>query len=178
MLPKSPGRESVDSLLLHDLKNLVGVLHAAAVNLQQAHAAGETTSENVAELASLSGLVCEVLRGLAAEGRALRPFDLRAAVLCARLQQRNLAVGALLRPLRVDAEAGALTDLVIAIGAALGGEGELVYVRDGEGVGLLFEPSVPRADWTQATVDVLAPYAQPLGCVLRAECHSLRLAAR
>ncbi len=173
-----PERESIDSVLLHDLKNLVGVVHAAAVDLRQAHAAGEPIGESIAELASLSALIGEVLRGLSFEGRTLRPFDLRAAVLCARLQQRNLAVAELLRPVRVEAQAGPLTELVVAIGAALGGEGELVYVREDGRPGLLFEPSVPRIEAVQGVVHVLGPYASPLGCVVRAEGGSVRLAAR
>jgi len=168
--------ESVDVVLLHDLKNLVGIVHAAAVELRYAHAAGEPVSESVVELVSLSGLVSEVLRGLSSEGRALRPFDLRAAVLCARLQQRNLSVAALTRPVRVDAEAGALTDLVIAVGAALGGNGELVFVREDARPGLLFEPAVPNVDDVRTTVDVLGPHADRLSCVMHAEDGSVRLA--
>ncbi len=178
MPPPLRDHETVDSVLLHDLKNLVGVVHAAAVDLRQAHAAGEPLADSIAELASLSSLIGEVLRGLTPEGRALRPFDLRAAVLCARLQQRNLVVDALLRPVRVDAQAGALTDLVVALGAALGGDGELVYVREDGRPGLLFEPTVPRIEEAQAVVHVLGPYASPLGCVVRAEGVSVRLAAR
>jgi len=175
-MPPPPARESVDAILLHDLKNLVGVVHAAAVELGYAHAAGEPVSDSVAELVSLSGLVSEVLRGLSSEGRAVRPFDLRAAVLCARLEQRNLSVGALSRPMRADAEAGALTDLVIAVGAALGGNGELVFVREDARPGLLFEPAVPNADDARAMIDVLGPHAERVSCVMHAEDGSVRLA--
>jgi hypothetical protein len=176
MQPSAPEHERIDSVLLHDLKNLVGIVHAAAVDLRQGHAAGESIREGLAELVSLSGLIGEALRGLTSEGRSLPSFDLRAAVLCARMQQRNLSVGELLRPVRVDANAGALTDLVVAIGAALGGEGGLVFVREDDRPGLLFEPSVPGVEVSQAVAHVVGPYATSLGCVLRAEGGSVRLA--
>ncbi len=170
--------EGVDLALLHDLKNLVGVVHAAAVDLGHAHAAGEDLAEPLAELASLSGLVSEALRGLAGDGRALRPFDLRAAALCARVRQRNLAVDALLRPARADAEAGALTELVVALADALGAGEAVVVVREDLRAGLVFEPAVPLARDAQVAVDTLGARASELRCALEAEGGRVRLRPR
>ena len=164
--------------ILHDVKNLVGIVHAAAVDLDRAHQSGEELSELIEELVSLTSLVSDALRGLAGEGRKVRPFDLRAAAFCARIWQPNLAVGALMRPTHVDAEAGALTDFLVALAVALGAETAAVAIQQDDGAGLRFEPSVMLSSETRSVVAQLSARAAHLELAIEVEVAGVRVRPR
>ncbi len=168
----------VDMEILHDVKNLVGIVHAAAIDLDRAHQSGEELSELIEELVSLTSLVSDALRGLAGEGRKARPFDLRAAAFCARIWQPNLAVGALMRPTHVDAEAGALTDFVIALAVALGADTAAVAIQQDDGVGLRFEPAVMLASEARSVIAQLSARAAQLELALDLEEAGVRVRPR
>ncbi len=165
----------VNAEILHDVKNLVGVVHAAVIDLERAHANGEELAELVCELVSLTTLVSESLRGLAGEGRRLRPFDLRAAAVCARVWQRNIAVGALLRATPIDAEAGELTDFVIALAVALGANSAAVTIHQDLRLGLRFAPAALLESVAREAVVHLGARAQALSLSLEAEGGCVRL---
>lgn len=170
--------DGVNMEILHDVKNLVGIVHAAAIDLERAHASGEDLGELLEELVSLTALVSESLRGLAGDGTRLRPFDLRAAAFCARVWQSNIAVGALLREARVDAEAGELTDFVIALAVGLGAGSGAVSIQQDLRPGLRFEPAVRLESMARQAVVDFAARAESLSLSLEAEDGCVRLRAR
>lgn len=169
---------AVDMEILHDVKNLVGIVHAAAIDLDRAHQSGEELSELIEELVSLTSLVSDSLRGLTGEGRKVRPFDLRAAAFCARIWQPNLALGALMRPTHVDAEAGALTDFVLALAVALGADNAALTIQQDDADGLLFQPTVLLASELQRVVAELSARAAQQGLTLAAERAGVRVRPR
>jgi hypothetical protein len=168
----------VDMEILHDVKNLVGIVHAAAIDLDRAHQSGEELSELIEELVSLTSLVSDALRGLAGEGRKVRPFDLRAAVFCARIWQPNLALGALMRPTPIDAEAGALTDFVLALAIALGADAAALAIQQDGDDGLLFQPTVLLASELERVVAELSVRATQLELALSVEDAGVRVRPR
>jgi hypothetical protein len=167
--------KSLDMNVLHDVNNAMGLVHTAAVYLQHAHAAGEELGEPIEELVSVTSLVCEALRGLAGEGRRMRPFDLRAAAFCSRILQRNIAVGALTRKEHVNVEAGALTDFVVALAVALGANDDPVTIHQDERAGLRLEPATRLASTARDAVGSLSARADALSVCLEAEDGCVRL---
>lgn len=170
--------DGVDLDVLHDVKNAVGIVHAAAVDLARAHANGEELGELVSELVSLTSLVSESLRGLTQDGRRVRPFDLRCAAFCARFSQRNLALGALTRQQRVDAEAGPLTDFVIALAVALGANEGPVAIQEDERPGLRFEPSALLGSVAREAIEALSARAATLAICLEREGGCVRVRSK
>ena len=166
---------AIDREILHDVKNLVGIVHAASVDLARAHADGEELTELITELVSLTSLVSESLRGLTGDGRRIRPFDLRAAAMCARVWQPNIAIGALTRQVRVDAEAGPLTDFVIALALALGGDAAAVTIQEDARPGLRFEPATQLSSVARDAVAAFQERAGGLGLALEAEDGCVRV---
>lgn len=163
---------------LHDVSSLMGTVHAAVADLHRAHAEGEDLGELLDEAVSLTSLVSESLRGMAGAGRQTRPFDLRAAAYCARVWQRNLAVGALTRQTRIDAEAGALTDFVIGLTLALGADSSTVVIREDARGGLCFEPALALASVAREAVAALEARAATLAVSLEADGGSVRVFGR
>lgn len=170
--------EGVNMEIMHDVKNLVGVVHAAAVDLERAHASGDELTELIEELVSLTTLVSESLRGLVGEGRHARPFDLRAAAFCARVWQRNIAVGALMRQTPVDAEAGDVTEFVIALAVALGASTDAVSIQEDQRVGLRFVPATQLESVAREALAALSGRAEALSMTLELEGGSVRLSAK
>lgn len=165
-----------DARLLHDLRSLLGIVHAQAVDARRALSDGEDPTVLLDELVGLSALAVACLRGLERNGLATRPFDLRAAAFLARLEHASLTLGLLYRAAPVDARAGALVDLLVDLARALGAS--VVTVVQDEHPGLRFEPSPWLAsDAARAAAD-LASNARALGLALAVEDGGVRLRPR